>query len=165
MSLVGYTGLEPLVIATQSLLLLVWAYEESLIDVCALLMGKSIPFVKTKKDLILQFPELLLLSHSMIEEKANRIKDRSYGGFSYEDYLHMMLIMTSKTKKCYRAMDLIQADMQKNYGETFRRDRCTYEFGVKVPYQLPYRFFRLVMEGNVPSDGGISGMIQRYVSY
>lgn len=164
-SLVGYTGLEPLVLATQSLLLLVWAYEESLIDVCALLMGKSIPFQKTKKDLVLQFPELLLLNHAMIEEKATYFKDLSFGGFSYEDYMHMLLLMTPKIKKCYRAMDLIQSDMQKNHGETFRMDRCTYEFGVKISYRIPYRFFRLVTVGNDPGAGGISGNIEQFGSY
>lgn len=54
-AIAGFTGLKPLVEVLKSAILLVWAYEEGMIDTAALLQGKKLPVIKQSSMLSLSF--------------------------------------------------------------------------------------------------------------
>lgn len=140
--LVGFTGLEPLIRATQMAILLVWAYEESLVDVSALLEGKEIAFVKNKKSFSIKYDEILQFNKNLIAKKVKEIKTKSSakGTLSYEDYLTILMILKDESKKVYRSMDIIEENMQLRYSSKFSMEDCIYALEVSCGYEIPKKF-------------------------
>ncbi len=137
-ALVGFTGLPILVSITKTLILLVWSFEEALLDVCALLMGKEVPIIK--KDLILTFPELFLLSRSFLKEKAQGMQDTKELSLSYQEYLSIFLLFKGETSLAYRSMDMIQEDIRVRYLDDFSIQNCLYGYKVKAGFCIPSKF-------------------------
>lgn len=119
-ALVGYTSIAPLVSAMKFAILAVWAYGESLLEVRILLTGGKVNFMKNENNWKLQLSELANV--------ATIIKGESKGdeqGFSYEDYLWILLSASSVKNKCYRCMDLIEKRIQNTTNIiSFRMDNC-----------------------------------------
>lgn len=144
LALVGFTGLEPLVRLTQTLILLGWAFEEALVDVSALLHGKKIPFLKEGRKFALKYEDLLRISKSLIQHKVSLISEEDAGGLlSYEDYLKIFFLMDNQEKICYRMMDLIQANMRIRYFQEFSMNQCIYGIQVKGEFSVAEKFLCL----------------------
>ena len=137
-SLVGFTGLPILVSITKTLILLIWSFAEALVDTSALLHGKEIPIIK--KQLVLRFSELFLLSPSFIKEKAHQIKDSNNLSFTYEDYLYLFLLLTGNQALSLRSLDLIQENLRLRYDRSFSMQNCIFGFGLEASYIIPSRF-------------------------
>lgn len=111
----GFTGMPVLAAVVKYGVLLLWAVEEALVEVSALLQEKRIAVVGTGT---VSFEELFLIDKAAIAKKAKLLPEGK--GAAYSDYL-ALFSLTKKTKdKVYRAMDLIQENIRYRYKDSFR---------------------------------------------
>ena len=105
--------------ALTDLILLAWAYGESVSDTVRLLAGERVPLTKNSSDWKMPL-------WGLISIKANaRPTGQKGAGFSYEDYLRVFLAVENKTTKCMRAMDVIEMNLRQTEGNrNFRMDGC-----------------------------------------
>lgn len=137
---VGFTGLPALVEITKMIILTVWAFAEALVDVAALLQNKSLPLLK-KGNIQIDLYEIFHLSKALIKSKADRIKDnKNLTALNYQDYLKLFLYMERQTDKSFRAMDLIQENLQLNYEDTFYIRNCIFGFGAEADFKMQTKF-------------------------
>ena len=125
--LVGATGNGLLVKGVQQGILAVWAFAESVSDVRSLLAGEKIPIIKTSSE---WSTDVGGLSKESGFQEAKKCKE----GLEYKDYLRVLLFMTGKAKLCYRAMDLIEWNLQAIEGYSNLQmdmlwDRCILRYG------------------------------------
>lgn len=122
------------------LILLAWAYGESVSDVVRLLAGERVPLMKTNEDWKMPL-------YGLISIKTNAKPTGQTGtGFSYEDYMRVFLLLMNKNNKVMRTMDVVEMNLRLTDGNsTFRIDGCAeyveayavfrgrggYEFGIK----------------------------------
>ena len=141
---VGFTGLPALVTIVKTLILFIWSFVESLVDVAALLRGKEIPFLKGKNDILVELHELILASKTFIKSKAEGIKEnKSFLTLSYKDYLRMFLFIESQRNKSFRAMDLIQENLQLRYEDSFLMQNCLYGLCINGEFKMEEKFITL----------------------
>ena len=110
------TGTEPLAEIVKYLLLGCWAYGESLHEMKLLLAGECIPYVKTNLN---WYTDLETLT-------AVNSVERQTKGFSYEDYLMILLAKKSgdSLNKGYaRILDVVELNIQIN-NPTFQIEDC-----------------------------------------
>lgn len=128
----GFIGLPALKNVAVLLLLFVWALEEAMIDTAALLQGKKLLLYPGKTGGSVSFPEIVLFSKSFVAEKAKKKQSAGASAVGYSGFLHLFLCLTSREDKIYRAADLIQENLRKNYRDTFRMDRCVWSVSYTV---------------------------------
>ncbi|TAH73878.1 MAG: hypothetical protein EWM47_02090 [Anaerolineaceae bacterium] len=130
-TLVGFTGLPILVAITQGVLMILLALGSSLVDTCALLIGKDIPIIKKKIEL--KFSDLLLLTRENIRKKAAAYKEDA--GFSYNDYMTLFLCLTNQRKLSYRMMDLMQENINMRYGSNIKLQNIIFGYEVEAKFK------------------------------
>lgn len=128
----GAIGLPALKSIAVFLLLFVWALEEAMIDTAAFLQGKKLLLYPGKEGGSLTFPDILRFSKSFISEKAGEKENAGGLALGYHEFLHLFVFLTPKTEKCYRALDLIQENLRKTHGDTFRINRCVWQISYCV---------------------------------
>ncbi len=107
--------------AASQVILLSWAYGESVVDIRSLLRGNRVPLVKSKESWQLQLSALMKLG---TQEDTGDGMD-AQGGLRYEDYLRMLLFLTDRGTAGARALDLIEQNLRVQYGQqNFRVDFC-----------------------------------------
>lgn len=133
--------------AIEQLLLLSWAYGESIVEVRGLLSGNEVALVKSDLNWQLGLTEVLSLGTA-----EYRTSETVTGGISYEEYLSILLCLESNESLIMRTLDMIESRMQKSYGlEYFCVDYCvaqlelintstvidgfTYEYPVSFTYR------------------------------
>ncbi|SKB97568.1 hypothetical protein SAMN06296386_11191 [Lachnospiraceae bacterium] len=100
------------------MVLMAWGSAESLVDVRALLKGEEVPFIKKGSDFAIVTPLQIPLFKTLSAKKCT-------SGIGYEDYLKIFLMMTGKTKKVKRTMDVIEMNLRTTDGNHgFRMDGC-----------------------------------------
>lgn len=144
-ALVGFTGFPILISITKTLLLIVWAFAEALVDVCALMQGKEVSFLK--KQIVLTFPEIFLLNRSYLQSKVPLL-EKSKMSFSYQDYLRLFLLLKKKKDLAYRSMDLIQENINLRYEEAFYFTNCLYGFQTRAEFSVNTKFIAIPMIRN-----------------
>lgn len=160
-ALVGFTCLAPLVTLIKVVILLVWAMLEALVDTYALLDGRSVPLFKSKSTFKVTYKDLLTMSKSNIAGLASKYpKDQgNIGDFTYSNYLRLFLIMNGTKKNCYRSMDIIQMNMQKELGNGFYLSNCVFGMEVLAYMKLPEKFITF------PFIKTILGETEEYYSF
>lgn len=123
----GAIGLPALTNVVLFAFLLIWACEEAIIDVAALLAGKSLLLYPGKTGGSLQFSELISFGGSMVRRKAAQKKDPIGVSLDYNAFLQLFVFLTPKEVKCYRAMDLIQENLREWYKQDFRLKRICWK--------------------------------------
>jgi len=147
-AMVGFTGLPVLVYITQGILMLLLAYVSALVDTCALLSGKEVPFVKKIE---LNYSDILLMTGENIRKKAESYKDEK--GFTYNDYLTVFLYMTNQKKLSYRMMDLMQENIKLRYGTNFNFQNCIFGFEAEAVFNIKPLFTRFAfIKEHIDSD-------------
>ncbi|MDF2542589.1 MAG: hypothetical protein K0S47_2307 [Herbinix sp.] len=142
-ALVGFTGLPILISIIKTVILILWAFAEALVDTSALLKGKEIPILKIPKELVIQYPDLFLLNRDFIDTKASSLPDhKGVTSLSYRDYIRIFILTKDRQKISYRAMDLIQENIRIRYEDNFRMANCLFGLKVKAEYLLPERFLK-----------------------
>jgi hypothetical protein len=91
-----------------------WAAAETENDLRILEDGKQVAFLKNKANWAVPLSDTLEFLW-----KEDYIKPKSFVGYSYEDYLRILLYLENKEKKLLRCMDLIQLNMKGSYHRDF----------------------------------------------
>ena len=127
--------------AVEQVLLLSWAYGESVVDVRMLLKGHRIVTVKSEETWQLSLAGLMKLEkHGTVNDGENSSK-----GMSYRDYLRILLFLEKKEKVGMRALDLIEQNLRSQYGfDFFKADYCISKIQIESTCNLrrgiAYRF-------------------------
>lgn len=107
--------------AAAQVLLLSWAYGESVMDVRSLLKGNQVPLAKSKESWQLQLSSLLTLG---TEEDIGDGADIE-GGLPYKEYLRMLLFLEKQNLSGMRTLDLIEERLRRVKGQDyFHADQC-----------------------------------------
>lgn len=107
--------------AASQMILLTWAYGESVVDIRSLLKGNRVPLVKDNESWQLQLSSLLTLGTE--EDKGDGMDTE--GGLLYSEYLRMLLFLGKKKAAGVRALDLIEENLRTRYGQGyFHVDQC-----------------------------------------
>lgn len=127
-ALVGATMVPGLVEAMKQVLLLAWAFAESVLDVRMLLNGKRTAFYKDSSSWKLSLSGALELNTlSGFDEREDE------GGLLYQDYLGILLTLTGREKKCMRSLDAVEGVLrEQNGGQWFYIDQCVDAFWVRT---------------------------------
>lgn len=154
--LAGFTGMPPVIKAVQYVILLILAFEEACVDVTALLEGRSVPLVKSAKNLKMAYEEICLASKGLFVSKAKEypVKGKSAANITYEQYLCLFLLAVSKENLRNRSYDLIQYDLRERYNQTFCIKDCICTSRYIVEYSVPYMFGNLPFLGKLEEGQG-----------
>ncbi|MBR4027452.1 MAG: hypothetical protein IKJ01_07865 [Lachnospiraceae bacterium] len=145
----GITANPVLLEVIKTGLLTAWAFGESILDMRALLQGKTIPVVKNKTTWTLEIEQLENLSTNFLTAKESKT------GMAYEDYLSILLFFQKEEKLAFSAMDLQEAIIRKQKGyEDFQMDRMVTRIVANVNYQ--YSFLFLSMQNLLTYDTQIN---------
>ncbi len=150
LTLVGFTGIQFLIIAVQTVILLAWAFECAATETNALLLGREIP-IWPKEHVILQ-DELLSFSKALIAEKALLYKrdSKNITDLSYKEYLLMFLMLEDKETESMRTQDLAQDDIRKNCDPSFLMNARVYSFAARADFSMQSKFLRIPFNsGNI----------------
>lgn len=113
-----------------------WAYLESLYDTKVLFAGGKVPLIKTKESWHYDLD-------SVLKSADMQVQDSQATGLSYKDYLHVLLYLTDAEKVTFRFMDLMEMDIRETAGnEAFRMDACmeSIEAEVLISSDYGYKF-------------------------
>ena len=128
-ALVGATMIPGLVEAVKQMLLLAWAFAESVVDVRTLLSGKKCAFWKGDGTWRISLESALNLRNSV----SGFDEEEDSGGLSYEDYLGMLLAAVGRGTKAMRSLDVIEGVIRQVPGcSGFYVDQCTDWFRVRT---------------------------------
>ncbi len=122
---------------TEELILLIWAYRESLNDLKKLFEGEYISFQKNEEEWEIQNAEFW--QEDKIEKKQN-----SGEGWNYEDYLWLLFEKNEQDNLPMKALDLIEWEL-KSREETkyFCADCCVGGIATEALWQIEPVFFRI----------------------
>ncbi len=122
--IIGWSGIPLLITAVQFLLVAMWAYGESIIDIRTMLDDGKVPVIKstTEWNVSLEGLSQMALGRFVEGKKSNN-------GLSYKDYLRILLFMETSKKKYYRTMDIVQLNMQK-INKNFYLNQCIYSLEI-----------------------------------
>jgi Family of unknown function (DUF5702) len=134
-AIVGYLG--PLAVQMLELvLLLAWAFAESVLEVRMLLSGKKVALLKNTQNWNLSLENLANLSDVLDSGEEDE------GGIDYAGYLKMLMFFSNTNKKVTRSLDLIELTVQAS-NQNFRIDNCTQGFSTTIQYEIGNLFLRL----------------------
>lgn len=129
-ALVGFTCLPPVVTAMRELLLLGWAYAESIADLRNLMNGGTLALIKTSENWQMSLENI----GNLVSEEGEKREEK--GGLSYEGYLRLLLGLKSGKAKIMAALDLIETNIRQKEGmECFRMDCCFSKCNYKMTYE------------------------------
>ncbi len=124
-TLVGASGNAAAVKAAQYVIMGVWSYGESIVDVRRLLKGDKLNVIKDNSDWQLSLENLLKMNFDAANISGK--SDNGKGGFSYEDYLGMLLLMMNRTTRNYRVMQAMELRLIALGQGDFRMKKHIYE--------------------------------------
>lgn len=131
-SLVGFTGNAAIIKAAQFLIMGLWAYGESIIDIRRLFNGEELSLFKTKEDWKLSLQNLLSFNFELSKQKnstdkTTSIKRWSEGKLNYKDYLTILLMTIDKKLKLFRTMSVMELRIIALGDIDFRMSRYVYQ--------------------------------------
>ena len=134
---------EKLRLALKGLAGVVWAMLNATVETAALLKGKKVNFSVSRDTLKVQLSEILSLTKTRIMYRAEHYTGS--GGFKleYKNYLSVFTFLTDRKKLSYRMMDIIEANMRKNYNAGFRIKNAMLGFSCSAETALPPKFLSL----------------------
>ncbi|MBS6397751.1 MAG: hypothetical protein KH452_11495 [Clostridiales bacterium] len=128
--LAGFTGNPALVEGLKHLILLGWAYGESLVEVRQLLGGYELAAVKTAEDWQVPLSRLLPL---MGDPGKYDVQVKKQQGIDYELCLRIFLMGESSENLAMRAMDVIEGEWTREEGsENMHLDHCVEQLTAQI---------------------------------
>lgn len=122
------------------LILSAWAYAEALVDCRCLLEGGKVPLVKSDSTWTLSLTELSEIGQDQINQCAQEADDES--GWSYEDYLRLLLQGVSQEKKYVRMLNLMEVNIRHAEGcEEFCMADCVFGITICADFEFDSFFF------------------------
>ncbi len=133
LTLCALAALPALSEAAAQVILLVWAFGESIVDLRSLLNGSRVPLVKTEESWQLSLAGLMKLGESGDVSDGRDCID----GLAYKEYLRMLLFLEKKENTSMRALDMIEQNLKKVHGAGFlKADCCVSRMEVKSTVRL-----------------------------
>lgn len=140
----GIVGIPAVITAVQYTILTILAYEESCIDVRALLQNRAIPMIKNSENFKMKYEEICIATKNLFKKKAMQYEKTSdninVAEFTYEKGIMLLQMIVPVNVMKERLLDVIQQDMQKRFNQTFSIDNCICYAEYKVTYDIPYAF-------------------------
>lgn len=129
----------------KQILLVLWAFGESVMDIRSLLSGKRIPLLKDESSWQLQLSELFRLG------TADEVLDGkdTENGLGYAEYLQILLFLKEDSELTMRTLDRIEQNLRIEQGlDQFKADNCVTKLKVQnmveirsgVTYSFPAYF-------------------------
>lgn len=146
-ALVGFTGMPILIGLVLSVILILWAFAEALVDTCALVEGEKVAVIKSGKEFTIELLDIFTISRSKIQAKVKGLK----GGLVelyYDQYLYLFLLTGNRKKISYYAMDLIQENIRLRYDKNFRMENCLFGFTSEAKIYINPKFFKMGTDGS-----------------
>ena len=141
----------------QNMILCSWAASESIDDLNTLLKGKEIPLFKTEQNWSTNISGLI--KNKNTEERGVNIYT------SYDDYMRLLLLITSSKTKIDRVKNLLQLNLG-TIKKDFELENCTVIYKVKVDFSINYMF---MTEGFMPEEYKKAGrhvcVVETYLGY
>ena len=137
--LLAWTGNQGAVEAGKNLILAVWAYMESVLDVRLLLDGGKVSMIKTPTEWT---SDLFNLGACMSPDYTAKNCEK---GMSYEDYILAFLVLESSRNESLRALDMMENTMNSiTYYENLKMDNIICDMNMSIEYEADPMFFSLV---------------------
>lgn len=136
-ALVGWTGIVALVTAVKLLLIAVWAFCESVLDVRALLQGKKVPFYKSSSTWTTG------ISDCVTKVSSGSIAKESDSGLGYDTYLRIYLLTLEMDEKIERTMSVIEWNMKGQGRSDFSFSKCIYAVELTAEFKSEPVFYSL----------------------
>lgn len=136
--LAGVTGLEPLIHVMETLILLVWSFDEALVDTATLLKEKEVPIMKKSSDFLVSYTDLVTLSREKVQSKAGQSGGSK--GIDYHQLIKILLYMGGGNKCNCRCLDLINQNIKIRYDKGFDINNCVYGFQVSAVMNAQSKF-------------------------
>lgn len=114
LSIAGAAPVPGLKEVLEAVLLLAWAYGESLMDVRTLLAGGKIPAVKDASTWKLSLEDLV-----HVTELLQECDEGGGEGQSYEDYLRILLLIGPKSAYPMRALDMMENSLDAGHADAW----------------------------------------------
>lgn len=153
---VGFTGMPALVEAVKYVVIVTWGFGEGLVDTAAIFSGKSVPYLKQKKEFSLSFTDIFGLTKAKIKEKASHYKkDSGLGKGDYNSYLKIFLLMKNREAKTYHSMDLIQENLRAEYDNGFSIKNCLAGFRAEGKFQMKTKLINFPFITKATDDKGM----------
>lgn len=153
MTLTGVLGLTPLAGLVKLMILAAWAFAESAADVRTLADGGRIPFLKQSADwktTLEQAPAVIAGGQA----GSGDVSEISGGkGMRYQDYLRLLLCLTSNEKKLYRCMDMVQWNIQREEPDFYLKN-CIYRTSFHMKIRADKLFVTLPLMGTQTETDG-----------
>ncbi len=131
MSLVGFSGNMAIVKSAQYVIMAVWSYAESLVDVRKLCCGQKVELIKDSNSWELSLDSLLKMD--WLNNKYSK-DTNTKRGLDYNSYLRLLLIAQPQRQKLYRTMSAMEIKMEELGVSGFRMEdyicsaECEIEF-------------------------------------
>lgn len=107
--------------ALTQVLLLAWAFGESIMDLRSLMKGAGVPLTKTAESWQLSLSGLMSLGTQEAEQEGADTQ----GGMKYEEYLRVLLFLNHKQEMPMRVLDMVELCLRREKGLSwFRADDC-----------------------------------------
>ena len=124
-------------------ILLGWAYAEGVYDVRCLFAGQRVPLLKTDETWHYDIGGLLdnILEGIFDEDTGKQDMEEQEKGLSYQDYLRILLALSSLEGQTFRMMDIVEMDIRQTSGnENFRIDGCIDRLEAEVTIESAYGY-------------------------
>lgn len=103
----------------QQLVIMTWAFGESMLDLKELFAGKRVPVIKDATNFKLSIDHITDIFGQKYESCNSPL------AFYYKDYLRLLLFISPKKKLTINSMDLIEANMRMDERyKNFKMDAC-----------------------------------------
>lgn len=156
LAVAGFTGNPAVVKTVQIGIVGAWAYIESILDIRTLLQGGKISLIKSKSE----WTSELLNMVSLITENAKAKECKN--GCTYTDYLLQFLFFMKEREQAFRAMDLMEHNLQlEQMYQNSRMDHMIVAADFQYRYAAQPLFWKLITIGG----GNFSYQCQKTESF
>lgn len=144
-AMVGFTGCGPVITVVKHIILMGWGLEEALVDVGALMQGKSVLLFKKASNFSIRYEDLLTISKATVQAKIKKLpeKGKELLSMTYEDYLNFYMYMVGSDTLSYRMMDLIQENTRLRYKEEFLMKNGVFALELFLEYEVLDKFLSI----------------------
>lgn len=119
--------------ALTQVLLLAWAFGESIMDLRSLMKGFGVPLTKTAESWQLSLSGLMSLG----SQEAGQEGADTQGGMKYKEYLRALLFLNGKQEMPLRVLDMIEICLKQEKGLSwFKADDCISRIEVSSTLKL-----------------------------
>lgn len=138
--LVGGLGMPFLIAVCEYVILFVCGVQNALLETIELLQGKAVPFLVSASSFQIRMEEIFSMGKSGLHARAAAYTGGAGFCLTYSHYLLLFLLPVSREHLTYRAMDLIQENIQLYYEPAFQLSQCIHSFGAAVTVRFPSRY-------------------------